>query len=349
MPRAVPQRSSILSAGGAPWYAPPSWAASAVFHATVLVALWWMSELPPPGDINSAGTLIVATLGLDSDEEEYFDDAGGESTAAFAADPAPASTAFDQIAAPAQATGSVAAIFDEPPPVDTSDALPSQFSASEVGGDLASVFGAQGLDAAALTSGNGSTSGVGSGVGRVRTQIYGISAEGSKFVYVFDRSSSMGSFNAFASAKNELLASLESLGEIQQFQVVFYNERPTIMSIGGQSQRLFFGTAPNKRFADQFVRGVTADGATNHEQPLIVALKFRPDVIFFLTDADQPGLDPKQMDRIRQANSGTAIHTIEFGLGPQPRRENFLQQLARENGGRYVYRDVTRLRSRTSP
>jgi len=36
---------------------------------------------------------------------------------------------------------------------------------------------------------------------------------------------------------------------------------------------------------------------------------------------------------------------IEFGSGPASGRTNFLQQLARQNQGQYVYVDVTKLRT----
>jgi hypothetical protein len=74
-----------------------------------------------------------------------------------------------------------------------------------------------------------------------------------------------------------------------------------------------------------------------------LALRFSPDVIFFLTDADQPALSPAQLLRIRRLNAGrAAINTIEFGLGPAVGRENFLTRLAQENGGQYVYINISR-------
>ncbi|MGC3967953.1 MAG: hypothetical protein QM775_11465 [Pirellulales bacterium] len=42
-------------------------------------------------------------------------------------------------------------------------------------------------------------------------------------------------------------------------------------------------------------------------------------------------------------NEGRAvINTIEFGLGPKIRKENFLDRLAHENGGQSVYVDISR-------
>ncbi len=80
--------------------------------------------------------------------------------------------------------------------------------------------------------------------GRARTSLYGIEADGYKFIYVFDRSGSMGGSGRntpLSSAKANLLASLESLGDTHQFQIIFYNEKPTMFALAGHPDRLVFG------------------------------------------------------------------------------------------------------------
>ena len=47
--------------------------------------------------------------------------------------------------------------------------------------------------------------------------------------------------------------------------------------------------------------------------------------------------------RIARINKGTSINAIEFGFGPQEEAENFLVRLARENGGKHVYVDISQL------
>ena len=54
------------------------------------------------------------------------------------------------------------------------------------------------------------------------------------------------------------------------------------------ARRIAFGTDRNKQLAANFVGGITADGGTDRFAALKAALAFRPDVIFFLTDADDP-------------------------------------------------------------
>src|SRR5262245_17102357 len=60
------------------------------------------------------------------------------------------------------------------------------------------------------------------------TQVFGVTGRGRKFVYVFDRSLSMQGA-PLAAAKRELIASLGRLEDGQQFQIIFYNEKPRMM------------------------------------------------------------------------------------------------------------------------
>jgi Ca-activated chloride channel family protein len=80
-----------------------------------------------------------------------------------------------------------------------------------------------------------------------------------------------------------------------------------------------------------------------------MALRMNPEVIFFLTDALEPPLWPKDLERIRTMNGGRVrIHSIEFGQGPELGVDanigNFLRKLANQNGGSYRYHDVTRFK-----
>ncbi len=70
-----------------------------------------------------------------------------------------------------------------------------------------------------------------------------------------------------------------------------------------------------------------------------------PDVIFFLTDGEDPSLTGNEMDRLARRNRGTAIHVIQFGTTP-PSRDNWLKKLARQNSGQYQFFNVHRLSPR---
>lgn len=181
--------------------------------------------------------------------------------------------------------------------------------------------------------------------GAAETGVFGLSGVGYKFVYVFDRSGSMDGHGGapLAAAKSELIHSLERLEKMHQFQIIFYNEHPRVFTLSGNDGRLAFGTDQNKRLAERFVNGITADGATQHEEAILLALGMNPDVIFFLTDADEPSLSAKQLAHIARRNNGTSINTVEFGYGPKSGGENFLVRLARQNGGAHAYVDIAEL------
>jgi hypothetical protein len=176
------------------------------------------------------------------------------------------------------------------------------------------------------------------------TQVFGVRSRGGRFVYVFDRSASMEG-GLLSAAKRELIASLQALDGRHQFQIIFYNDRPSLMpAVHGGGPRMAFAEEPGKRLAASFVGGVFADGGTNHLQALEMALALKPDVIFFLTDAEEPQMRPEELAAVRRMNRGTRINTIEFGAGEQRAAMNFLQRLAAENGGQHAYVDVQWLR-----
>jgi hypothetical protein len=198
------------------------------------------------------------------------------------------------------------------------------------------------LAACRYVSGEGSI--YGPSQGKARTKVFGIEAEGFKFVYVLDRSGSMGESGALNAAKAQLLASLKDLGQVHQFQMVFYNQAPKIYSLSGAPGRLVFGNDRGKEAARRVLDELAADGATDHEKAIVAALRLDPDVIYLLTDFEDPKLSPEQLDRIERLNRGGAvIHAIEFGEGPEKPGKSALGELVRRSGGRRTYIDSSKL------
>jgi uncharacterized protein with von Willebrand factor type A (vWA) domain len=172
------------------------------------------------------------------------------------------------------------------------------------------------------------------------TEMFGIGGDGSRFVYVFDKSGSTEGAPLVA-AKAELLKSLQRLNRVHQFQIVFYNHRPQIFSSGGEP-RLFWAEPANKQSAEKFIKRISAGGGTNHLDALSAALRMNPDVVFLYTDAEEPRLSDEDLSRVRRLNRSATIHVIEFGRGAKGQRqgENFLRRLARQNAGQYRYLDL---------
>lgn len=179
-------------------------------------------------------------------------------------------------------------------------------------------------------------------IGQTRVRVFGVEGVGSRFVYAFDRSISM-SGAPLRAAKSELIASLEALDATHRFQTLFFNTRVSAFDLTSGQRRIAFGTDENKRRAERFVRGVTADGGTDRYNALRRALRFGPDVVFFLTDAEDPMTPRELRDVLDEASGSVAIQVIEFGKGPWLGRRNFLVELAEQTGGGHTYVDTERL------
>ena len=171
------------------------------------------------------------------------------------------------------------------------------------------------------------------------TQFFGSQVWGTKFVFVIDHSGSMRQRDRLGAAKRELMASLAKLPPEAQFQIVFYNVQPEAI-LHPKNLRLHFATDQNRLLASREMDKIIADNGTEHFPALKMALSLRPDVIFFLTDADDLG--DADVRAVTEANRSlqARIHTIEFGIGAEVDRENQLRELSRLNGGTYRYVDA---------
>lgn len=171
----------------------------------------------------------------------------------------------------------------------------------------------------------------------VRTGIFGLEASGNRFVYVFDRSASMGEPGGrpLATAKAELLASLDDLGESQQFHLIFYNERQSMFEPAGGRGRPMFADESTLREVRRFIEGTTAAGGTRHAEALAAALRLAPDVVFLLTDADAAhDLSDAEFERLSGRLGATRVMVVQFG-GGEGRRSPQLARLASASGGDY--------------
>lgn len=170
-----------------------------------------------------------------------------------------------------------------------------------------------------------------------RVGIFGLEADGDRFVYVFDRSASMGepAGRPLAEAKRELLASIDSLGDSRQFHVIFYNERPMVFAPAGERGRPVFADAEHVRQVRRFVDSITADGGTRHHEAIAAAIRLAPDAIFVLTDADdRDDLTEDEFRRLSRSLGRSRCMVVQFG-GGEERRSPRLARLAAESGGTY--------------
>lgn len=228
-----------------------------------------------------------------------------------------------------------------------SGGLPSARGAVEGG-----ILGRNGTNNAAGGRGGDGLGAEGSGgAGAPGTTFFGVKDHGGRVVFVIDCSASMMNYNSMASAKAALIAALQTLGDQQQFQIIFYNREPRLFQpFAQQKSVLFSATEGNKSLARQYVTQTEPDLGTDHMPAIKMALKLVPDVMYFLTDADEPQLSAPELAEIARLNQGrTRIHTIEFGKDNDLGLENFLKKLARQNGGTYRYHDVRQLALQSTP
>lgn len=310
---------------------------SFLLHSSILLVAFLLSPSrapQPPGEEGARGVALVTSDelldGTAADGADANEDDGSQSQS----DPSQSNRTR---------TPQISSVLPSESDLTGLSGPPAASSADNTGNGL------QG-SGSSLSKMGGSKGTLGNRLGnQVSTKIFGAQGSGSTFVYVFDRSQSMKGAPLLA-AKRELLSSLENLERTNQFQIIFYNQEPSVFSPrANRTPSLEFADRSTKRAASQFVENVTAEGGTQHLPALMQAIAMRPDVIFFLTDANEPVLTTDELSRIRRACGSCSIHTIEFGKGSRAKSESFLKRLAEQNSGTHTYVNVDRLRANSPP
>ena len=167
------------------------------------------------------------------------------------------------------------------------------------------------------------------------------SAVGHEFVFVIDRSKSMGGqgLNAMAAAQQQLVSTLQDFDkQYHHVNIIAYHHRPTYFKKGNILAK---STPEVLQTIPPFFNGLAAFGGTDHEMGLLAGLRFKPDVIFLLTDGGDPGLNRAQIgDLTRHCGSRTTVHAIQFGFGPLQDETNFMIKIAAATGGNFHYVDM---------
>ncbi|GAB4149135.1 MAG: hypothetical protein Tsb009_23270 [Planctomycetaceae bacterium] len=185
-------------------------------------------------------------------------------------------------------------------------------------------------------SGNGSGTGHGNGNGGGKGLggIFGQTEPGKSYIYVIDCSKSMNYRNSdrtssrFQQVKIELVRSVGQLGPGNRFYIILFNEKPLPMPSR-------FPEPASEELRLKYLKWVAqqqADGDTKPLASLHKALRFRPDVIYFLTDGIFEKHVQIALKRIRQKR--TVIHTFAMG---ERGSEELLKTIAETNGGKYRF------------
>ncbi len=294
----------------------PSWVISVVLHVVLIIVAAMTIQLGPVGmqadDSTTVGGEIVLKQMTDEGEKFFTEEAAN---------------ALDQLAD----TPSPDPLSDAPSVTPSSNPLEldligatSDTSTASGGGGLANILGNPGQPKI-----KGHTS---------RTTFMSMEAEGNSFIYLIDRSASMGDGRRLNYAISQAKASLRHLNENTRFQILFYNDQVLPFRIPGKSDQMHFATQQNLALATRFLDGVPANSSTRSRQAIIKALSYGPDVIFFLSDS-QSNLSYIDLDSIRRKNNGgsVSINVIEFAPSKGDPATNKLVELAGQNNGKYTF------------
>jgi hypothetical protein len=327
----------------------PAWAFSLLVHASAMVFVMTAIQLwPEPGGNGGDGSIEVVMLSdADRGPLRNGDEGQGDRPRNPYAVVAPPEL-LPSIPTPPQTPPQPPSVVQQtlPTPLAATPLVreqPQQVPMRLAAAPMLDANATQQNAARPAASGGIGRSGKPGGDGSAKTSVFGVEGRGTKFVYLFDRSASMDGA-PLSAAKKQLIESLKSLDGVHQFQIIFFNSTTQIFDAAGTGKRIVFASDRNKQLAWNFVGGITADGGTDRMVALRDALAMGPNVIFFLTDADDP-MSPTELAEVDRLNhrAATKICVIEFGRGPMAPQYNFLMQLARETGGKYGYVDTTKL------
>lgn len=334
-----------FSAGGAGRWSRWSFLISIISHLAIAIAIICLgsftvthgtTETPRPGGI------VLATVDSDS-ETEYLTETdvvkldtsptevapSSASSATAAATPAPALDTPQPLELPGLAPPAVTLNANSMSEVPTLAAESVQYELSQ--DDLDQIAKDRAFFEAQRPKGDPTTVSIFNGGG----------VSGRKFVFVIDRSHSMGGdgLGVLHRARQELVDAIGGLEDNHEFQIVAYHDSTIVIS----ERRLLNATEENKRRVAPFFENVGAFGATNHFYGLLVGLNFKPDVLMFMTDGGSPDLTPAEIKQVKKlAGTRTQIHCIQFGSGSLQQTTSFLKKIARENQGSFRYIDVNK-------
>ncbi len=309
------------------------WVSSVTFHVLMFLLITYVLYQVPKGigeETVQTGGIVLVNADLSANEKPYLEQADIQS-------PETAENAAAAAMGGEVAEKTPALELDDLPELpgmqSSEDARKRAVEAQQAGSGMS--------DLALPNAQDG-----GGKIGQVPVRFGGMVGTGSRFVYVVDRSGSMNNSGLMQAAKAELEASLNSLTEHQQFQLIFYNDEPLIFNPTGAAPTMMPATKDNIRLALDFIRQTPASGGTVHIAALEPALRLNPDVIFLLTDADDKlsDADYTKLTRLNKAN--TSINVLVFGPTSAPTAINrSFEKLTKGTRGMFAFKSSVALRN----
>lgn len=176
--------------------------------------------------------------------------------------------------------------------------------------------------------------GTGDSTGQGGQEFFGLNVTANSVVFVVDNSRSMNyphpgpAKTRLGRVKLELLHAIAQMTEPQKFFIIYFNSEAVPMP----ASRLMEATPSAKTHFLEWAAQVKAEGGTEPEQAMILALSLRPEEIYFLTDGI---FKRKAVPQILNANATRIpIHTICFG---DDRGETMMKEISEFTGATYKF------------
>jgi hypothetical protein len=177
-------------------------------------------------------------------------------------------------------------------------------------------------------SGTGPDESEAQGLGKV--SFFGKEVTANSVAFVIDASKSMSGMR-FHRARTELVNALGKLQPDQRFFVVFYTNETYPMFFPDNTVELIEASQRNLDRVSHWIEQSQVQGGTQPQLAMIMTLKLKPDVVFFLSDGDIPF---ETQGIVKFNNHGTAVHTITFGSDVGAA---IMRRIAAKNGGEYRF------------
>jgi len=165
------------------------------------------------------------------------------------------------------------------------------------------------------------------------TSFFGVSSRGRRFMYIVDVSGSMGAQNRLSILKDNLQSSVDALPEYTSYFIFAYNDQADPVD---NALRWRVASKENRLRADRWIKRLSSGGGTDPTSAFEKAFRFQPlpDVIYFMTDAEDLQGMPEFVARLNHRARRVKIHCIAFGDSGS---EDAMRRIAKQSGGKYRF------------
>lgn len=176
-------------------------------------------------------------------------------------------------------------------------------------------------------------------------QFYGQWFEGDAIMYVVDRSGSMTDSGELDVAKREVIRNVSDFSAQSEFAIVFFDKLVISWPPGEKPVKADAGP---KTAARSWVMSLSGGGGSCVKSGLLKGLSYADHssksrkVLIYVGDGGGTCVGMEKdyhvltLDRVRQVNHGVQINAIGVLMKGRVSQREFLQKLARNNGGTYT-------------